>query len=73
MPPRIEEEGITADVAEGIPYGSAQTTKRIRRLHAFRGRLPAAFKFDRDDANPGYFFGASVLAYAICLALGKAG
>jgi antitoxin MazE len=23
----------------------------IRRLHAFRGRLPADFKFDRDEAN----------------------
>jgi antitoxin MazE len=23
----------------------------LRRLRAFRGRLPADFKFDRDDAN----------------------
>jgi len=23
----------------------------LRRLHAFRGRLPADFKFDRDETN----------------------
>jgi antitoxin MazE len=23
----------------------------LKRLHSFRGRLPADFKFDRDDAN----------------------
>ena len=23
----------------------------LKRLHAFRGRVPADFKFDRDDAN----------------------
>jgi antitoxin MazE len=23
----------------------------LKRLHAFRGRLPADFKFDRDEAN----------------------
>jgi len=26
-------------------------TELLRRLRAFRGRLPADFKFDRDDAN----------------------
>jgi antitoxin MazE len=26
-------------------------TELLKRLRAFRGRLPADFKFDRDDAN----------------------
>jgi antitoxin MazE len=28
----------------------------LKRLRAFRGRLPADFKFDRDDASAGRFF-----------------
>jgi antitoxin MazE len=29
----------------------AERAELIERLRAFRGRLPADFKFDRDDAN----------------------
>src|SRR5260221_1388074 len=29
----------------------------LKRLRAFRGRLPADFKFDREDANARYFPG----------------
>ena len=67
---------IEIHVAAPDQFGIARMPSHaglLRRLHAFRGRLPAAFKFDRDDANPGYFFGTGELAYAICLDLGKAG
>ncbi len=32
-------------------------------MHAFRGRLPADFKFDRDEANGGSFIDTNVLLY----------
>lgn len=36
----------TMDIAR-----KASRTELLKRLRAFRGRLPADFKFDRDDAN----------------------
>lgn len=35
----------------------------LKRLRAFRGRLPADFEFDRDEANAASFFDTNVLVY----------
>jgi antitoxin MazE len=49
-----EGDEIEIHVADGRQFGIARKPGRdelLRRLRAFRGRLPADFKFDRDDAN----------------------
>lgn len=43
---------ITIRPRSGSPAPSgADRDALLKRLRAFRGRLPADFKFDRDDAN----------------------
>ena len=45
---------IEIHVADASTFGVARKPSRadlLKRLRAFRGRLPADFKFDRDDAN----------------------
>jgi antitoxin MazE len=45
---------IEVYVADARQLGVARKPGRedlLKRLHAFRGRLPADFKFDRDEAN----------------------
>ena len=45
---------IEIHVANSRQFGIARKLGRadfLKRLRAFRGRLPADFKFDRDDAN----------------------
>ena len=34
-----------------LPWRAARAEELLKRLRAFRGRLPADFKFDRDEAN----------------------
>jgi len=49
-----EGDEIEIHVAGARQFGVARKPDRrelLSRLHAFRGRLPADFKFDRDDAN----------------------
>lgn len=49
-----EGDEIEIHVADTRRFGVARTpdkTELLRRLCAFRGRLPADFKFDRDEAN----------------------
>jgi antitoxin MazE len=49
-----EGDEIEIHVAADRQFGIARKPGRdelLRRLRAFRGRLPADFKFDRDDAN----------------------
>ena len=49
-----EGDEIEIHVAGDRQFGIARKPGRdelLRRLRAFRGRLPADFKFDRDDAN----------------------
>ena len=49
-----EGDEIEIHVAGGRQFGIARKTGRaelLKRLRAFRGRLPADFKFDRDEAN----------------------
>ncbi len=49
-----EGDEIEIDVAGARQFGVARKPDRealLRRLRAFRGRLPADFKFDRDEAN----------------------
>jgi antitoxin MazE len=49
-----EGDEIETHVAVSRQFGIARKPGRdepLRRLRAFRGRLPADFKFDRDDAN----------------------
>jgi antitoxin MazE len=49
-----EGDEIEIHVADTRQFGVARKPGRdelLRRLRAFRGRLPADFKFDRDDAN----------------------
>jgi antitoxin MazE len=49
-----EGDEIEIHVADGKRFGVARTPGRadlLKRLRAFRGRLPADFKFDRDEAN----------------------
>jgi antitoxin MazE len=45
---------IEIHVADAREFGVARKPGRdalLQRLRAFRGRLPADFKFDRDEAN----------------------
>jgi antitoxin MazE len=49
-----EGDEIEIHVAGGRQFGVARKPGRaelLKRLRAFRGRLPADFKFDRDEAN----------------------
>jgi antitoxin MazE len=49
-----EGDEIEIHIADGRRFGVARKSERgelLRRLRAFRGRLPADFKFDRDEAN----------------------
>ncbi len=49
-----EGDEIDIHVADARQLGVARKPGReelLRRLRAFRGRLPADFKFDRDEAN----------------------
>lgn len=49
-----EGDDIEIHVADGRELGVALKPGReelLKRLRAFRGRLPADFKFDRDEAN----------------------
>jgi antitoxin MazE len=49
-----EGDEIEIHVADTRQLGVARKPAReelLKRLRAFRGRLPADFKFDRDEAN----------------------
>ena len=49
-----EGDDIEIQVAGARQFGLARKPRRavlLERLRAFRGRLPADFKFDRDEAN----------------------
>jgi antitoxin MazE len=49
-----EGDEIEIDLAGGRAFGVSRKPGRdelLARLRAFRGRLPADFKFDRDEAN----------------------
>ena len=49
-----EGDEVEIHVAGAREFGVARKPSRadlLKRLRAFRGRLPADFKFDRDDAN----------------------
>ena len=49
-----EGDEIEIHVADGREFGVSRKPGReelVKRLRAFRGRLPADFKFDRDEAN----------------------
>ena len=49
-----EGDEIEIHVADARQFGVARKPGRadfLKRLRAFRGRLPADFRFDRDDAN----------------------
>ena len=49
-----EGDEIEIHVASSKQFGVARKPGReelLKRLRAFRGRLPADFKFDRDEAN----------------------
>jgi antitoxin MazE len=49
-----EGDEVVIQVAGGKTFGVASKPSRdalLKRLRAFRGRLPADFKSDRDDAN----------------------
>ena len=49
-----EGDEIDIHVANSRAFGIARKPGRdevLERLRAFRGRLPADFKFDRDEAN----------------------
>ena len=49
-----EGDDIEISVADWRALGVARKPGRdelLKRLRAFRGRLPADFKFDREDAN----------------------
>jgi antitoxin MazE len=49
-----EGDEIEIHVAGARAFGVARKPGRadlLKRLRAFRGRLPADFKFDRDEAN----------------------
>jgi antitoxin MazE len=49
-----EGDEIEIQVTEERMFAVARTparTELLNRLRAFRGRLPADFKFDRDEAN----------------------
>jgi antitoxin MazE len=47
-------DDIAIHIADSRTLGIARKPGRdglLKRLRAFRGRLPADFKFDRDEAN----------------------
>lgn len=49
-----EGDEVEVHVAEARDFGIARKPSNeelLKRLRAFRGRLPADFKFDRDEAN----------------------
>ena len=49
-----EGDEIEIHVADAKAFGIARKPGRddlLKRLRAFRGRLPDDFKFDRDEAN----------------------
>ncbi len=49
-----EGDDIEIHVADAREFAVARKPTRadlLERLNAFRGRLPADFKFDRDEAN----------------------
>jgi antitoxin MazE len=49
-----EGDDIEIHVADARQFGIARKPGRealLQRLRTFRGRLPADFKFDRDEAN----------------------
>ena len=49
-----EGDEIEIHVADARQFGIARKPGReelLKRLRVFRGRLPADFKFDRDEAN----------------------
>lgn len=49
-----EGDEVEIHVLDGRDFGVARKPGReelLSRLRAFRGRLPADFKFDRDEAN----------------------
>lgn len=49
-----EGDEVEVHVADAREFAVARKPGRgelLRRLRAFRGRLPADFKFDRDEAN----------------------
>jgi antitoxin MazE len=49
-----EGDEVEIHVLDGRKFGVARKSGRkalLKRLRAFRGRLPADFKFDRDEAN----------------------
>lgn len=49
-----EGDEIEIHVADARNFGVARKPSRdelLKRLRAFRGRLPVDFKFDRDEAN----------------------
>jgi antitoxin MazE len=49
-----EGDEVEIHLAESKIFGVARKPGRdalLKRLRAFRGRLPADFKFDRDEAN----------------------
>ncbi|HTT82962.1 MAG TPA: AbrB/MazE/SpoVT family DNA-binding domain-containing protein [Rhizomicrobium sp.] len=49
-----EGDDIEIHVADTRRFGVARKPSRedlLKRLRAFRGRLPPDFKFDRDEAN----------------------
>ena len=49
-----EGDEIEIDVADSRRFKVSRKASReelLKRLHAFRGRLPADFKFDRDETN----------------------
>ncbi len=49
-----EGDEIEIHVADSATFGVSRKPGRealLERLRAFRGRLPADFKFDRDEAN----------------------
>ena len=49
-----EGDEIEIHVADERKFGVARKPGRdelLKRLRSFRGRLPADFKFDRDEAN----------------------
>jgi antitoxin MazE len=49
-----EGDEIEIHVADARRFGVARKPRRdelLKRLRAFRGRLPPDFKFDRDEAN----------------------
>ncbi|HYM73467.1 MAG TPA: AbrB/MazE/SpoVT family DNA-binding domain-containing protein [Stellaceae bacterium] len=49
-----EGDEVEVHIADMRHFGIARKPGRdelLKRLRAFRGRLPADFKFDRDEAN----------------------